>query len=124
MNNEQDAQWTIYDASQYLPAVLSDPNKGKQSNFFTRTWGDSFVEKTEVEKSPFLPDISYGHFDQYIRKYGRRHKRHQRLSEVRLDESVKPKIKVEVPNYQDKLRVIPKIYLQQEFYLNDPKVLM
>ncbi|XP_076265823.1 VPS54 subunit of GARP complex scat isoform X1 [Rhynchophorus ferrugineus] len=122
MNNEQDAQWTVYDASQYLPAVLSDPNKGKQSNFFTRTWGDSFVEKTEIEKSPFLPEISYGHFDQYFRKYGRRHKRHQRLNEVKLDESIKPKIKSEVPNCQDKLSVIPKIYLQPEFHLNDPKV--
>lgn len=121
MSNEEE-KWTVYNASQYLPAVLSDPNKGKQLNFFTRTWGDAFVEKVEVERSPFLPEITYGHFDQYFRKYGKRHRRHQRLSEAKLEETNKPKLKSEIPESQDKLAVIPKIYLQSEFNLNDPKV--
>lgn len=122
MNSSPEEPWTLYKASQYLPAVLSDPNKGKQSNFFTRTWGDSFVEKTEIEKSPFLPDISYAHFDQYLRKYGKRHKRHQRLSQLKLEDEAKPKINNQVSSPQDKLNLIPSIYLQNEFNLNDPKV--
>lgn len=122
MNHNEEDRWTVYKASQYLPAVLNDPNKGKQSNFFTRTWGDSFVEKTEIEKSPFLPEITYAHFEQYLRKYGKRHKRHQRLSQTKFDESVKQRIKSEVPSCEDKLNIIPKIYLQKDFHLNDPKV--
>ncbi|CAH1122580.1 unnamed protein product [Ceutorhynchus assimilis] len=117
----EEKPWTLYNASQYLPAVLSDPNKGKQSNFFTRTWGDSFVEKTEIEKSRFLPEITYAHFDQYLRKYGKRTKRHQRLNQLQLDESTKPKTNSEVPSSQDKLNLIPSIYMTNDFNLSDPK---
>lgn len=63
--------WTVYSAAQNLPAVLNDPNKGKQSNFLTKTWGDAFVEKVEIPKSPYLPDISMQHFDVYMKKIAR-----------------------------------------------------
>lgn len=43
-------RWTFYSASQNLPAVLNDPNKGKQSNFFTRTWGDAFTDVVDTGK--------------------------------------------------------------------------
>ncbi|XP_066260954.1 vacuolar protein sorting-associated protein 54 [Euwallacea similis] len=126
MSNDQDEPWTIYKASQFLPAVLNDPNKGKQSNFFTRTWGDSFVEKTVIEKSPYLPEITYAHFDHYLRKYGKRLKRHQRFSLLKPEENgkldAKPVISNDVSSFQDKLSVIPSIYLQNSFNLNDPKI--
>lgn len=115
--NSEDESWSLYAASQHLPAVLTDPNRGKQSNFFTKTWGDTFTEKTVIEKSPFLPEITYAHFEAYLRKHGKRYKRHQRLSQVKFDNAlVKPK-KQEVNT-----ECIPDIYKSQNFYLNDPAV--
>lgn len=116
MNNE-DEPWSIYTASQHLPAVLTDPNRGKQSNFFTKTWGDSFVEKTVIEKSPFLPEITYAHFDAYIRKYGKRHKRHLRISQTKFED-----IQLKTKRSEVSTDNIPTIYLSLDFHLNDPLV--
>lgn len=77
---ESGSTWTIYSASQNLPAVLNDPFKGKQSNFFTRTWGDGFVEKVDIPKSPFLPDITMHHFEIYLKKIARRYRKHSRMN--------------------------------------------
>lgn len=117
MNGEDD-RWSLYSAAQHLPAVLTDPNRGKQSNFFTKTWGDSFVEKTEIEKSPFLPEITYAHFETYLRKYGKRHKRHLRLSQTNFEEG-DSKSKKEV---QFSTKDIPEIFLSADFRLNDSNV--
>lgn len=116
MNTEYDP-WSIYTASQHLPAVLTDPNRGKQLNFFTKTWGDSFVEKTVIEKSPFLPEITYAHFEAYIRKYGKRYKRHLRLCQTKFDD-----IHVKTKRNETNTDSIPEIYLRQDFNLNNPLV--
>ena len=63
--------WSVYSAAQNLPAVLNDPNKGKQSNFLTKTWGDSFIEKADVPKCTFIPDITVHHLESYLKKIGR-----------------------------------------------------
>ncbi|CAG9862352.1 unnamed protein product [Phyllotreta striolata] len=116
MNGEDD-RWSLYTASQHLPAVLTDPNKGRQSNFFTKTWGDGFVEKTTIEKSPFLPEITWAHFDAYLRKFGKRYKRHSRFKEVSF-EGNHNKVQTHTVNTEG----IPEIYLRQNLNLNDPKV--
>ncbi|KAK2583103.1 hypothetical protein KPH14_009130 [Odynerus spinipes] len=77
---EPGSTWTIYSAAQNLPAVLNDPFKGKQSNFFTRTWGDGFVEKVDIPKSPFLPEITMHHFEMYLKKIARRYRKHSRMN--------------------------------------------
>lgn len=69
--SEPEASWTVYSAAQNLPAVLNDPNKGKQSNFLTRTWGDAFIEKIDIPKSPHLPEITIQHFESYLKKIAR-----------------------------------------------------
>ena len=63
--------WSVYSAARNLPAVLNDPNKGKQSNFLTKTWGDSFIEKADVPKCTFIPDITVHHLESYLKKIGR-----------------------------------------------------
>nr|CAD7451911.1 unnamed protein product [Timema tahoe] len=73
-------QWTIFSAAQNLPAVLNDPNKGKQRDFFTRTWGDGFVEKTDIPKPGHLPDITLVHFEAYFKKIARRYRKHARMN--------------------------------------------
>ncbi|XP_016838193.1 vacuolar protein sorting-associated protein 54 [Nasonia vitripennis] len=74
------SSWSVYSAAQNLPAVLNDPNKGKQSNFLTKTWGDSFVEKVEIPKCPYLPEITIQHLESYLKKIARRYRKHTRLN--------------------------------------------
>lgn len=69
--SEAGSSWTVYSAAQNLPAVLNDPFKGKQSNFLTRTWGDGFVEKVDIPKSPYLPEVTMQHFEMYLKKIAR-----------------------------------------------------
>ncbi|KAG7204995.1 hypothetical protein KM043_005380 [Ampulex compressa] len=78
--SEPSSSWTVYSASQNLPAVLNDPFKGKQSNFLTRTWGDGFVEKVDIAKSPFLPEVTMQHFETYMKKIARRYRKHSRMN--------------------------------------------
>lgn len=78
-------QWSIFSAAQNLPAVLNDPSRGKQSNLFTKKWGDSFVEKVYIPPTPKLAEITYEDFEPYMKKIGRRYRRHIRLSQVGLD---------------------------------------
>lgn len=78
-------QWSPYLAAQNLPAVLNDPSRGKQTNFFTKKWGDSFVEKTHIAPSPYLESINWSDFELYLKRIGRRYKRHQRLEQSILE---------------------------------------
>lgn len=120
---ENQPPWSVYCAAQNLPAVLNDPNRGKQTNFFVKTWGDTFVEKTEIERSPFLPEITYAHFETYLRKVGRRHKRHVRLSQSKLEANhIKTKSKSDLSPTEASINSIPEIFLKQNFPLNDKNV--
>lgn len=71
LSSTSSSTWSIYSAAQNFPAVLNDPNRGKQSNFLTKTWGDSFIEKIDIPKSPFLPDVTMQHFELYLKKIAR-----------------------------------------------------
>ncbi|XP_018324778.1 vacuolar protein sorting-associated protein 54 [Agrilus planipennis] len=113
-------QWSMFSASQNLPAVLNDPNKGKQSNFFTRTWGDNFVESANPGKSPFLPEVGYAHFESFLRKYSRRYRRHVRLSQNKLD--VKSKSKNDSSQNDNVLSKIPGYFFDQTFPLNSSEM--
>ena len=35
--------WSVLSSTVNLPAVLNDPGKGKQRDFFTRSWGVDFA---------------------------------------------------------------------------------
>ncbi|KAK9873209.1 hypothetical protein WA026_021441 [Henosepilachna vigintioctopunctata] len=118
MNSSVD-RWSVYSAAQNLSAVLNNPNLGKQSNFFIRTWGDSFVEKTETEKSPYLPEIKYSHFEKYLLQYGKRIKRHKRLLQYKTaDTTVDYTAKEEEIEKVD-LKEIPELFLKPDFKLVD-----
>lgn len=112
-------KWSLYSASQNLSAVLHNPNLGKQSNFFVRTWGDSFVEKVETERSPYLPEITYSHFERYLSQYGRKIKRHKRLLQYKSSNN---DVASTINNKEDDkvdLREIPPVFLRPEFELTD-----
>lgn len=74
-------EWSVYMAAQNLPAVLNDPSRGKQSNIFTKKWGDTFVERVQIPPSHVLPDITYIHLDNYIKQICKRYRRHVRLNQ-------------------------------------------
>lgn len=106
--------WTFYSSSQNLPAVLNDPNKGKQSNFFTKTWGDSFVDKVEAYPSPYLPDITLQHFESYCKKIAKRYRKHCRLKENVV-------AKVRTPTVEN-ICEVPEIFYEPSLPLNAPNV--
>lgn len=74
------SSWSVYSAAQNLPAVLNDPNKGKQTNFLTKTWGDSFIEKIDIPRSPYLPEITVHHLESYLKKMARRYRKHSKIN--------------------------------------------
>ncbi|XP_053613187.1 vacuolar protein sorting-associated protein 54 [Plodia interpunctella] len=113
-STDKSEDWTFYSSSQNLPAVLNDPKKGKQANFFTKTWGDHFVEKTEVYPSPYLPDITLSHFESYCKKISKRFRRHCRFKE-------NVPVKTKPPVVENECEV-PDIFYEQALALNDPKV--
>lgn len=78
---EPPEEWSVYMAAQNLPAVLNDPSRGKQSNIFTKKWGDTFVERVTIPPSHVLPDITFNHLDNYMKQICKRFRRHVRLNQ-------------------------------------------
>ena len=60
--------WSYQDSCVNLPAVLNDPGKGKQKDFFTRSWGVDFVDSVVLPSSPHLCELPPNAFDRYLRK--------------------------------------------------------
>ncbi|XP_063621173.1 vacuolar protein sorting-associated protein 54 [Cydia splendana] len=112
--DEVEDDWTFYSSSQNLPAVLNDPNRGKQSNFFTKIWGDGFVDKVDIQPSPYVPEITLLHFEAYCKRIVRRHRRHCKLKENLA-------VKVKTPVVETNCEV-PEIFYEQTFELHDPNV--
>lgn len=68
-------RWTVFDSKVNLPAALNDPLRVKrETDFFTKTWGQEFYEKMYVPESRYLPDIDRKYFEKYK----------HRISKVRL----------------------------------------
>ncbi|KAK9507876.1 hypothetical protein O3M35_007645 [Rhynocoris fuscipes] len=127
-DKQLDHKWTLFSAAQNLPAVLNDPQKGKQRDFFTKTWGDGFIELADVPEPSYLPHITIHHFEHYIKKIGKKHRRHLKLN------SIVPKPpshadllqtfpSLRIAKYPDQsnfdISVIPKIFLQPNFDLSN-----
>ena len=58
--------WNFNAACQNMASILNDPKKGKQKDFFTKTWGDGFAENLEIPRSPLLPEIKESYFVPYL----------------------------------------------------------
>lgn len=81
VKRDEPEEWSVYMAAQNLPAVLNDPSRGKQSNIFTKKWGDSFIERVHISPTHLLPEITYDHLNDYIKQIGKRYRRHVRLNQ-------------------------------------------
>ncbi|CAK1540492.1 unnamed protein product [Leptosia nina] len=115
-HTNESENWDFYSSSQNLPAVLNDPNRGKQSNFFTKTWGDSFIDKIDIHPSPYLPEITVLHFETYCKRISKRYRRHCQLKD---NVPIKAKTPV-IDNSCD----VPSIFYEQSLTLNDPKIFL
>jgi len=76
MRNCED-KWTVNSSCVNVPAVLNDPAKGKQKDFFTRSWGVDFVDSTLLPSSPYVCELPPNCFDRYIRKVRKHYSGHK-----------------------------------------------
>lgn len=67
-----------------MAAILNDPKRGKQKDFFTKTWGESFVETSAIYPSPLLPTVDDSYFSPYLKKISKRYKKPHKKSASNL----------------------------------------
>ncbi|XP_053666941.1 vacuolar protein sorting-associated protein 54 [Anopheles marshallii] len=120
---EPHVKWSVFSAAQNLPAVLNDPSRGKQTNFFTKKWGDAFVEGTSIGPSPRLADIRWDQFDAYLKRIGKRYRVHTRIANVPTANATSQQALVSdrLPNGATaSLKDIPEVFLKQNLELHRP----
>lgn len=118
--------WLTVSASQNLAAVLNDPNRGKQKDFFTKVWGVDFVEAplAIIPPNPHLPLVTRAHFETYLRKISKRHRRHDQLRSQLTESQQFPAQRRRQRSLERRIEPldIPSIFLQTDFDLSQPVV--
>lgn len=120
----REEKWGVFSSTQNVAAVLNDPRRGMKRDFFTRTWGESFVEIKEIPPHVALPQVTAKHVESYVRRLRRRQKLLSRLASVQAskaqDESEHSFL---TPSSRDQLpqEGIPNIFLSSTFNLEDPE---
>ncbi|XP_058819414.1 vacuolar protein sorting-associated protein 54 [Topomyia yanbarensis] len=123
---EAQIKWSVFSAAQNLPAVLNDPSRGKQTHFFTKKWGDAFVEQQAIGTSPQLPDIRWDHFDFYLKRIGKRYRVHTRIAKTALpsgssQNQQQPVVSERLPSGATaNLNDIPEVFLKHKLELHSP----
>ncbi|XP_071485791.1 vacuolar protein sorting-associated protein 54-like [Diadema antillarum] len=124
ISNQQ--KWTVLSSVVNLPAVLNDPRKVKrETDFFTKTWGEAFVEKAEIPSSPYVPRISRIHFEKYLRQTAKKLKEQRRPSAVDphtqdKDESQNSCLATRSREQTNsELQQVPKMFFKGEFALEN-----
>ncbi|XP_065340218.1 vacuolar protein sorting-associated protein 54 isoform X2 [Cloeon dipterum] len=113
--------WKVL-SSQNLPAVLNDPNRGKQRDFFTKLWGEDFVETAFIGNLEHLPEVSYSSFEHYLKKVNKRLKQHEKLNHAINGGPLSPKRPAALPDkLQSDVSGIPRIFMQSNFDLRVPE---
>lgn len=129
--------FTVYSSTQNLPAILNDPRLLKrQTDFFTKTWGEDFVPQ-EVPSLTLLPNIPKIYFDDYLKKIEFRLKVHNKLRKQSIGGSstaapgdtgftaaaiAAAKRQSSVDKVASDVSLIPKVFMQSNFALEDPEI--
>lgn len=108
-------EWGVYSAAQNLPAVLNDPQRGKQSNLFTKKWGEHFVERVHIPGTSRLPDITHADFAVYLGSIGKRYRWHERRQQQQQQQQQTPSIST--PEHLSAVPV-PEIFLKSQLQLH------
>ncbi|XP_053236287.1 vacuolar protein sorting-associated protein 54 isoform X1 [Podarcis raffonei] len=114
-------RWTIYHSKVNLPAALNDPRLTKrESDFFTKTWGQDFVD-IEVVPSLYLPQISKELFVTYQQEVVQREKIHERCKTICPPKDTFDRTLLHTHDKsRTDLEQVPKIFLKPDFALEDP----
>lgn len=118
--------WTVYSSTVNLPAVLNDPRKSRrETDFFTKTWGESFVEKAHLPPSPYVQEIARIHFERYIRKTARKlhsqTKKGPSSREDAADELDGTNARINREKEKIDLDQVPKLFFRSDFHLENPE---
>ncbi|KAK3887502.1 hypothetical protein Pcinc_008414 [Petrolisthes cinctipes] len=123
--NEREKKWGVFSSTQNIPAVLNDPRKGMKRDFFTRTWGETFVEVRDIPPHVALPQVTTKHVESYVRRLRKRQRLLSRLATVQAgkaqeaaeESSLQPSPRVSEQLPQEG---VPAIFLSSSFNLEDP----
>jgi len=131
------SSFTVYSSTQNLPAILNDPRLLKrQTDFFTKAWGEDFTPQ-EVPSLTLLPKIPRIYFDDYLKKTEFRLKVHHKLKRhsVGSNSTAAPgdtgftaaavaaaRRQTGVDKGAADVSLIPKVFMQTGFALEDPEV--
>lgn len=110
-------EWGVYSAAQNLPAVLNDPQRGKQSNLFTKKWGEHFVERVQIPGNPRLPDITHADFAVYLGSIGKRYRWHERRQQQQQQQQQLTSTTTTTPERLGAVPV-PDIFLKSQLQLH------
>ncbi|XP_042889930.1 vacuolar protein sorting-associated protein 54-like [Penaeus japonicus] len=121
----REEKWGVFSSTQNVAAVLNDPRRGMKRDFFTRTWGESFVEIKRDPPHVALPQVTAKHVESYVRRLRRRQKLLTRLATVqasKAQESSEYRSLTPSSRVSDQLpqEGIPNIFLSSTFNLEDP----
>uniref|UniRef100_T1D766 Vacuolar protein sorting-associated protein 54 n=1 Tax=Crotalus horridus TaxID=35024 RepID=T1D766_CROHD len=114
-------RWTIYHSKVNLPAALNDPRLTKrESDFFTKTWGQDFVD-IEIVPSLYLPQINKEHFVTYQREVVQKEKIHEKCKNICPPKDTFDRTLLHTHDKsRTDLEQVPKIFMKPDFALDDP----
>nr|XP_054758347.1 vacuolar protein sorting-associated protein 54-like [Lytechinus pictus] len=117
-------KWTPLSSVVNLPAVLNDPRKVKrETDFFTKTWGEGFVDQSEIPSSPYVPRISRIHFEKYLRQVAYKLQQQRRPSAVstssQSDDDQSSSLASGNRDSTPELQQVPKMFFRSEFALEN-----
>ncbi|KAK4307536.1 hypothetical protein Pmani_020683 [Petrolisthes manimaculis] len=124
--NEREKKWGVFSSTQNIPSVLNDPRKGMKRDFFTKTWGETFVEVRDIPPHVALPQVTTKHVESYVRRLRKRQRLLARLATVQAgkdqeaaeESSLEPSPRVSEQLPQEG---VPAIFLSSSFNLEDPE---
>uniref|UniRef100_G1KF33 Vacuolar protein sorting-associated protein 54 n=1 Tax=Anolis carolinensis TaxID=28377 RepID=G1KF33_ANOCA len=114
-------KWTIYHSKVNLPAALNDPRLTKrESDFFTKTWGQDFVD-VEIVPSLYLPQFNKEHFATYQQEIVQREKIHEKCKTICPPKDTFDRTLLHTHDKsRTDLEQVPKIFMKPDFALEDP----
>lgn len=121
----REEKWGVFSSTQNIPAVLNDPRRGMKRDFFTKTWGENFVEVREIPPHVALPQVTCKHVESYVRRLRKRQKLLSRLASLQAGKAQEAAEEFSLqpsPRVTDQLpqEGIPAIFLSSSFNLEDP----
>ncbi|EDV24143.1 uncharacterized protein TRIADDRAFT_27025, partial [Trichoplax adhaerens] len=94
-----------------LPAVLNDPRGRRETDFFTKTWGEEFVPPSIIPPSHYVEWIDLSDFNEYRSKIAHPYKIHKKN---------KKSIKGGIGSKKEDSTGDGKVFLEPKFALEDP----